>query len=66
MNTTQPKIRTTDGKWPRFVIVRESPEPDHQQQFWGGEKWVRELRTALLYAHEKFVRKDLKKMQGEG
>ena len=65
MNTTQPKIRTIGGQWPRFVIVRESPEPGKQREFWGGEKWVRELRAALLYAHKAFVRKDLKKMRAE-
>ena len=65
MNTIQPKIRTIGGKWPRFVIVRESPEPDNQREYWAGEKWVRELRAALLYAHRKFVREDLKKMRAE-
>ena len=65
MNTIQPKIRTIGGKWPRFVIVRESPEPDARPEYWDGEKWVRELRAALLYAHKKFVRGDLKKVLGE-
>ena len=65
MNTTQPKIRTLGGKWPRFVIVRDSPEPDVHRQYWDGMKWVREFRAALLYAHKRFVREDLKKMRGE-
>ena len=58
MNTTEPKIRTLDGQWPRFVIVRESLKPDNHLEFWGGEKWVGEFRAALLYAHKKFVRGD--------
>lgn len=66
MNTTHPKTRTIDGKWPRFVIVRESPEPDNQREFWGGVKWFGEFRAALLYAHKKLVREDLKKVRGEG
>ena len=66
MNTIQPKIRTIGGKWPRFVIVRECPEADNQREYWAGEKWVRGLRAALLYAHRKFVRRDLKKMRGQG
>ena len=66
MNTTQPKIRTIDGKWPRFMIVQESPEPDVRPQYWDGKKWVGELRAALLYAHQKFVRQDLKKMRQQG
>ena len=65
MNTIQPKILAIGGQWPRFVIVQESPEPDAHPQFWDGEKWVRELRAALLYAHKKFVRGDLKKVRGE-
>ena len=65
MNTIQPKIRTVGGKWPRFVIVRESPEPDKQREYWDGEKWGRKLRAAQLYAQKKFVREDLKKMRGE-
>lgn len=65
MNTIQPKIRTVGDEWPRFVIVRESPEPDKQREYWAGEKWVRELRDALLYAHKKFVREDLKKVRAE-
>ena len=65
MSTTHPKIRTIDGKSPRFVIVREAPGPDNQREFWGGEKWVREFRAALLYAHKRFVREDLKKVRGE-
>jgi hypothetical protein len=66
MNTTHPKIRTIGGKWPRFVIVREPSETDNQPELWGGEKWVRELRAALIYAHKKFVREDVKKIRGEG
>ena len=66
MNTTQPKIRTIGGQWPRFVIVRESSEADNQREYWAGDKWVRERRAALLYAHQKFVRDDLKKMRAEG
>jgi len=65
MNTIQPRILTIDGRWPRFVIVQESPEADAPRQFWDGEKWVRELRAALLYAHKKFVRGDLKKIVGK-
>ena len=65
MNTIQPKILTIGGQWPRFVIVQDSPEPDACPQFWDGEKWVRELRVALLYAHKKFVRGDLEKVRGE-
>ena len=48
-----------------FVIVQDSPEPDACPQFWDGEKWVRELRAARLYAHKKSVRGDLKKVRGE-
>ena len=51
MNTIQPKIHALGGKWRRFVILRESPEPHNQREYWGGEKWVGELRAALLYAH---------------
>jgi hypothetical protein len=65
MNTIQPKILTIGGQWPRFVIVQDSPEPDACPQFWDGEKWVRELRAARLYAHKKSVRGDLKKVRGE-
>jgi hypothetical protein len=65
MNTTQPRIRTVGDKWPRFVIVRETPEPGKQREYWDGEKWVRKLRSALLYAHTKFVRRDLKKVRGQ-
>jgi hypothetical protein len=65
MNTIQPKILAIGGKWTRFVIVRESPEPDNQREYWAGEKWVREPRAALLYAHQKLVKKDLKKIRGE-
>ena len=65
MNTIQPKILTIGGQWPRFVIVQDSPEPDACPQFWDGEKWVRELRAARLYAHKKFVRGDLKKVRRE-
>ena len=63
MSTIQPKIHALGGKWPRFVILRESPEPGNQREYWGGEKWVGELRAALLYAHQTLVRRDLKKMQ---
>jgi hypothetical protein len=65
MNTIQPRILTIGGQWPRFVIVQDSPGPDACPQFWDGEKWVRELRAARLYAHKKFVRGDLKKVRGE-
>jgi hypothetical protein len=65
MNTIQPKIRTVGVNWPRFVIVRESSEPDNQREYWAGEKWVREVRAALLYADKKFVREDLKKIRGQ-
>jgi hypothetical protein len=66
MNTTRPKIRTVGDKWRRFLIVRESPEPDRQPEYWGGDTWVRDRRAAVLYAHQNFVREDLKKMQGKG
>ena len=66
MNTTQPKIRTIGGQWPRFVIVPESFEADNRREYWAGDKWVRERRAALLYAHKAFVRADLKKMRGQG
>ncbi len=62
MNTIQPKIRTIDGKWPRFVIVQDPPDPGAPPQYWDGNKWVGEFRVALLYAHQKFARADLKKM----
>lgn len=64
MNTTRPKIRTVGGKWRRFVIVQESSGDDARPKYWDGTKWVEESRAALLYAHQKFVREDLKKMRG--
>jgi hypothetical protein len=65
MNKTQLRIRTTGGTWPRFVIVRDTPEPDSQREYWGGQTWVREFRAALLYAHKKFAREDLKTVRGK-
>lgn len=66
MNTTEPKIRTIDGKWPRFVIVRKSLEPDRHPEFWNGKKWVGKFRAALLYAQKKFLGEDWKKMRQQG